>query len=50
MIKANVRDDLDTVGVKAGCSLHLWTRLNFEGAYIVVTAGFHDRFTFYSSF
>lgn len=38
-----MRDDLDTVGVKAGCSLHLWTRLNFAGAYTVVTAGFQDR-------
>jgi len=38
-----MRDDLDTVGVKAGCSLHLWTRLDFDGAYTVVTAGFKDR-------
>ena len=43
LIKDHIRDDLDTVAVKAGCTLHLWTRLDFAGAYTVVTAGFQDR-------
>jgi len=38
-----MRDDLDTVGVKAGCTVHLWTRLHFAGAYTIITAGYHDR-------
>ena len=37
------RDDLDTVGIKAGCTVHLWTRLHFAGAYTIITAGYHDR-------
>ena len=47
--RLTARDDLDTVGVKAGCSLHLWTRLDFDGAYTVVTAGFKDRLVSSSS-
>ena len=44
MLTSNfARNDLDLVGVKAGCSLRLWSGLRYSGSSTVITAVFQDR-------